>query len=314
MDLKNIKIGVLAGGVSGERDVSLESGKQVMDSFYRSGVNAVFIDLKTTDKEKIKVLLEANSVDLAFIALHGEFGEDGKIQRMLSEIGLPYTGSLPLASHLAMNKITSKLIFRKNGILTASFRLWRSKCRVPNNVVLPAVVKPYFSGSSLGVSIVREFSQLQKALDLALSVGDIALIEDYISGRELTVGVLNGKALEVVEITPKCDYFDYQTKYSDGNVVFNVPAKLDNHIYSKIQSIALAAHNSLGCRHFSRVDMLLSGDHTIYVLEVNAIPGLTSHSLFPLSAKHQGISFDNLILQMTRLALDGTRTQKKISV
>ncbi|MFA5271849.1 MAG: D-alanine--D-alanine ligase, partial [Candidatus Omnitrophota bacterium] len=311
--LNNIKIGVLGGGVSSEREISLLSAQEAYKVFQRKSLNAVLIDIFTKEESGVKAMINENGIDLAFIALHGEFGEDGKIQKILDDLGVPYTGSGSLASYLAMDKIVSKEIFMNKGIPTANFKVYNASIHSEErlsgylfkNLKYPLVVKPYFSGSSVGVSIVREEAGLEKALNSALSLQPKVLIEDYIKGREFTVGILEEQALAVVEIVTKTEYFDFTTKYSDGLVEFIAPAKLENEIYNKIQSVALAAHKALGCRHFSRVDILLGENNVPYVLEVNSIPGLTTHSLLPLSAKCCGIDFDELILKMASMVLDG---------
>ena len=231
---------------------------------------------------------------------------------------------MPLASYLAMDKIVSKLIFLNTNIPTADFLVyWHKPGQSLDNleslgalrqrIQYPTVVKHYFSGSSLGVSVVREEPQLLEALKKALSLQNKIILENYIEGRELTVGILEDEPLSVVEIIPKKGYYDFTAKYSDGMTEFIVPAKLENTVYSKVQEIALRAHKALGCRHFSRVDIRLNKDNEIFVLEVNSIPGLTSHSLLPLSASACGINFDRLILTMTQLALNGYKATKEVA-
>jgi D-alanine-D-alanine ligase len=298
-----IKVGVFGGGVSCEREISLISAKEAFSALERKGIKATLVDIFTRDKEKIKKLILSEGIDLAFIALHGEFGEDGKIQEILEELAIPYTGSGPLASYLAMDKISSKQIFLKEGISTARFVIWENDKFLSKNIKYPTVVKPYFAGSSLGVSIVWQEHELKGAIEKALSIQDKIILEDYIDGRELTVGILGEKPLAVIEIVPKKGYFDFSSKYSDGLTEFIAPAKLEEDIYRKVQEIGLKAHQALGCRNFSRVDIRLDKSNIPYVLEVNSIPGLTSHSLLPLSAKCCGIGFDDLMLEMVSLAL-----------
>ncbi|MEM7816575.1 MAG: D-alanine--D-alanine ligase [Candidatus Aenigmatarchaeota archaeon] len=310
--LNSIKIGVLGGGVSEERDISLISANEAFKALKRKNLNVVFIDIFNRDKEKIKEMLISSDIDLAFIALHGEFGEDGQIQNILEEMGILYTGSGPLASYLAMNKIASKKIFFKEKIPTPNFIVWDNKEILPSNLRYPVVVKPYFSGSSLGVSIVWKEYSLKEALNKAFSLQEKVILEDYIEGRELTVGILKDKPLGVVEIIPKTEFYDFTTKYSDNLAEFIAPAHLESSLYKEIQEIALRAHKALGCRHFSRVDIRLSRDNIPYVLEVNSIPGLTSHSLLPLSAKSCGIDFDNLILEMVLCALYEKKSSAKV--
>jgi len=311
--LKDIKVGVLGGGVSSEREISLLSANEAYKALRKNNIETVFIDITISEKEKVKEMILSSNIDLAFIALHGEFGEDGKIQEILEELDVPYTGSGSRASYLAMDKIASKEIFIKESIPTAGFSVYEPNQPIESlaaNLKYPAVVKPFFAGSSVGVFIVRNTRELKTAIAKALALQPKVLIEDYIEGREFTVGIFEDKALAVVEIVLKSGYFDFTTKYSDGLAQFIAPAKLDKIIYKKIQDTALAAHCALGCKHFSRVDIRLGCDNIPFVLEVNSIPGLTTHSLLPLSAKCCGIDFDELIIRMTQLALDGKNFKK----
>ncbi|MDP2922926.1 MAG: D-alanine--D-alanine ligase [Candidatus Omnitrophota bacterium] len=311
-NFNGIKVGVLGGGISSEREISLISAQQAFNSLKNSNIAAIFCDITTSQKDKVKELIISYDIDVAFIALHGEFGEDGKIQEILEELNIPYTGSDPRASYLAMNKIFSKKIFTRESIPTANFIAWEKGKDFPKNIKYPAVVKPYFAGSSLGVSVVWQLKELPKALDEAMLLQDKVVVEDYIDGRELTVGILEEMPLAVVEIVPKAGYFDFTAKYSDGMAAFVAPAQLESRIYKNIQQIALQAHKALGCRDFSRVDLRLDKNNDIFVLEVNSIPGLTAHSLLPLSARACGISFDELILKMTRLALNEHQQIKEL--
>ncbi len=303
-ELAEVFVGVLAGGISEEREISLLSAEQVYLSLKRQNIKAKIIEIDTSDEEKVKELILKSRIDLAFIALHGAFGEDGKIQSILEEINLPYTGSDPEASYLAMDKIATKVRFTNKGIPTPNFLvIERQNFSVMiDKISFPCVVKPYFSGSSIGVSIVRRKEELEDAVVKAFSLGDKIIVEKYIQGRELTVGILEERPLAVVEIVSKKEFFDFQTKYSDGWVEFIAPAKLDEEVYKKVQNVALCAHKVLGCRHFSRVDLILSRENIPFCLEVNSIPGLTTHSLLPLSAKCCGIDFDALIRRMVVLA------------
>jgi len=302
MELDGVKVVVLGGGVSGERAVSLESSKNAWGALKRSGVDAVLLDVNTIDEKKLIAMIKETGAQMAFIALHGEFGEDGAIQAILGSILLPYTGSGPKASYDAMDKIRAKEIFIKNGISTPRYEVALTR-DYRFTGAYPVVVKPFFSGSSLGVSIVNAPEALSAAIEEALKYkGGKALIEEYIDGRELTVGILDETALEVVEIVPKSGFYDFGNKYSDGVTDFLAPAPLADTTRKELKSLALRAHIALNCRHFSRVDIRLSSKKFPYVLEVNSIPGLTSHSLLPLSAKCLGISYDELILRMASLA------------
>lgn len=302
-ELKNIRVGILEGGISEERDISLLSGEQVYYSLKKANINSIRLDIYTDDEKIIKKMIQESRIDIAFVALHGRFGEDGQIQRVLEDLNIPYTGSDPYASFLAMNKIASKRIFLEKNIPTPPFYFLENKKKTKINLKFPVVVKPYFSGSSIGVSIVKKEEDLNEALKKAFYWGEKVIIEKYIEGRELTVGILEEKALGVVEIKYKDDFFNFHTKYGEGKTEIIAPAQLEESIYKKVQKIALSAHKALGCRDFSRVDIRLDKNGNPFVLEVNSIPGLTSHSLLPLSAKCCGISFDELIKKMIILAL-----------
>jgi len=302
--LDNILVGILEGGISEEREISHLSAENVYWALRRQGIKSVRLDINTDDKERIKRILSESKIDVVFIALHGRFGEDGRIQTILEELKVPYTGSAPYPSYLAMNKIASKRVFLKNRIPTPPFFvLDRKKLPQEFNISFPLVVKPYFSGSSIGVSIIREEEEFEEALEKAFRWGEKVIVERYIEGKELTVGILEDKPLGVVEIVYQKDFFDFYTKYEDEKVSFLAPAKLEEKIYKRVQEIAFLAHKSLGCRDFSRIDIRLDRENNPFVLEVNSIPGLTSHSLLPLSAKCCGIEFDELIRRMIVLAL-----------
>ncbi|MBN3040618.1 MAG: D-alanine--D-alanine ligase [Candidatus Omnitrophica bacterium] len=298
MDLKDLKIGVLGGGISGEREISLISSECVCKALSSLSLSFSFIDITTTDQHSLSKQLISAGIDLAFIALHGEFGEDGKIQNILEDLGLIYNGSGVNASRLAMDKILTKKIFFDNGIETPDFRICSDKRFLPGDLSLPIVIKPSNSGSSLGVSVVEQESFLPLAAEKAFEFSEKIILEEYIPGRELTVGILNEEPLGVVEILPKTGYYDFAAKYSDGQCDFIAPAALDPGTYRRCQQLSLSAHKVLGCRDFSRVDLRLASDNTPFVLEVNSIPGLTSHSLLPLTAKVMGLSFPDLVLKM----------------
>lgn len=306
MDIRDCKIGVLGGGVSSERGVSLQSAKNVWLALKRKGFHALFIDIVSSEYKTVAGLLQSYMLDVAFIALHGAFGEDGGIQRVLDNLRIPYTGSDAQASRLAMDKVLSKKIFQRINVPTPSFIVYSCPNVLPKIARYPVVVKPSASGSSLGVSIVMQESEMESALREAFQYNDKVLIEEYIAGRELTVGIFNEKPLAVVEIVPKAGYYDFSAKYDDGKADFIAPAKLSPRIYEQCQQVALYAHKALGCRHFSRVDLRLSSDELPYVLEVNSIPGLTSHSLLPLSAGAAdcAMGFDELVIGMLVLALN----------
>ena len=307
-----MKIGVLGGGVSAERKISLISAKEVCKALIKKNLDVVFIDILTKEKDEVKKLIRGFTIDLAFIALHGEFGEDGGIQEILEELGIAYTGSEPWASALTMDKVLSKRIFKDKGIPTPNFITCLRKESIPDEVNYPLVVKPCSSGSSIGVSVVRERGDFKAALKLAFSYSDKIILEDYIEGRELTVGILDNRPLAIIEIIPKKEHFDFDAKYCEGMSDFIVPAFLNEKLERQIKAVGLAAHRVLGCRHFSRVDIRLDKNNFPFVLEVNSIPGLTLHSLFPLAAKAQGINFGDLIFKMVELGLYEKKEAQKV--
>jgi len=282
------RIGVLMGGPSSEREISLRSGKAVYDLLTGAGYDAVAIDAVGDVAGKVV----ASGVKIAFIALHGKFGEDGTVQTILEELGIAYPGSGPLASRLALDKISSRRIFESAGIRVPAYKVLSADGCAPVNMKFPVVVKPASSGSSIGLSVVNSSQRIADALSLAFQYDDWVVIEEYVDGREVTVGILNNEPLPVVEIIPKEKLFDYRAKYTAGLTEYVVPAQLERSVYSACQSAGLLAHESLGCRSFSRVDMLIDRrDGAPVVLEVNTIPGLTATSLLPKAAKAIGIDF-----------------------
>ena len=309
------KIGVLMGGPSTEREISLKSGKTVYESLNQAGLKVIAIDIKSDGKDENIRLIKSHGIDVAFIALHGRFGEDGQIQEILDILKIPYTGSGAVASRLAMDKIASRKIFEASGLAIPRYKTedklsykanWKAH---HNDFVLPLVVKPATHGSSIGLSIVDREEYLDKSVDLAFSFDERIIIEEYISGREVTVGILDEKALPVIEIIPKKRFFDYEAKYQTGMTDYVVPAELEDEIARNIQKTALSAHKLLGCYGCSRVDMILSNDDIPFVLEVNTIPGLTATSLLPKAAKVVGIDFPQLCIRLIGLAYDKTQNK-----
>ena len=293
--MKSKKIGVLFGGLSAEREVSLKSGAAVHQALVASGYNAVTIDVGRDVAE----VLKREGIEAAFIALHGRYGEDGCIQGLLELLQIPYTGSGVLASALAMHKLYSKQAFAASGILTAPFRCYRRG----ENVILadlpfdlPFVVKPVQEGSSVGISIIKEEAQLAGALQLAFRYDEEILVEQYIKGQEVQVGILEDRPVGAIEIVPKNEFYDFEAKYTDGMAEHIFPARLKVTLYEKAQQIGLAAHRALGCTGYSRVDLLVTPDGDCYVLEVNTLPGMTALSLLPeIAAKGAGLSFEALV-------------------
>ena len=299
------RIGVLMAGPSSEKKISLKSGHAVLAALKKSGFAAVPVIIKTDGVEENIHLLKFKKIDCAFIALHGRFGEDGGIQKILSSLKIPYTGSGVRASRLAMDKVASRKIFQKHGLKVPRYKvLSRDSCSGFDcaKLNLPLVVKPATHGSSIGLSIVGKLKDIPASIELAFRFDKKIIIEEYIKGRELTVGILGEKAMPVIEIVPKHAFFDYQAKYQKGLTRYVVPARLTLPITRRLKEAALAAHKLLGCFGCSRVDIILDERNRPFILEVNTIPGLTATSLLPKAAKKSGISFTGLCLKLIRLA------------
>ena len=307
--LKNLnkkKIVVLKGGWSSERKVSLKTGENIENALKSLGLRVVGLDLKKDFFEKLKRI----KPDICFIALHGSPGEDGVLQGALELLKIPYTGSGVLASALSFNKVFSKIIFEKFGILTPkwisitrdSFHSGIISKRIPFK--FPVVVKPVSQGSTIGISIVQNQKGLKDAIILAFKYDRQVLVEEYIKGREITVSILEDKSLPVIEIIPvKSSFYDYKAKYQKGGSEHIIPAKISKKIYSQCQKIGISVHKALGCESFSRVDMRLRKNGEIFVLEINTIPGMTSMSLLPDAAKFAGIDFQEMISRILNYTL-----------
>lgn len=310
------RIGVLMGGSSSEREISLKSGNSVLGALQRLGLDVVAIDIKSEVIQENIDLIKSSNINCAFIAMHGRFGEDGQLQALLDSLNIPYPGSGSLASRLAMDKVASHKIFQQHQLPVPRYTVITSIRNYTNsealkNMALPWVVKPANHGSSVGLSIIEKKEDLPRAMDLALGFDQTVIIEEYIKGREMTVGILDDMPLPVIEIVPKRKFFDYQAKYQSGMTEYIVPAKLEGNLCSKIQSIALSAHQLLGCKDFSRVDLILSNNNIPFVLELNSIPGLTANSLLPKAAKAAGIDFEQLCIKLIELAYEKAQDKFK---
>lgn len=303
--MKNkITIGVIFGGKSPEYEISLLSGNEVVRNLNPKKYEVVPIVIAKDGKSLLLnnrkyPLNQLSTVNcqLFFIAMHGPFGEDGTIQGLLEMFGIPYTGSKVLASALGMDKIYSRKIFTQAGLLvpkTIVFKKGDSLTKINKNLRFPLIVKPQNQGSSVGTRKVRDIKELPKALKLALKFTDIALVEEFINGVEITAGILGNEPLPLIEIVPKKDFFDYKAKYNAKLTEEIVPARIDPKLTRKAQQIALKAFKAIGCRGFGRVDMIIK-DNNIYVLELNTIPGLTPVSLLPKAAYAAGLSYSQLL-------------------
>ncbi|MDP3804573.1 MAG: D-alanine--D-alanine ligase [Candidatus Omnitrophota bacterium] len=303
-EIRGKRVGVLAGGPSNEREISLKSGRAVYSALIQGGVDTIFLDVY----EDVHDIIKNNSIDIVFIALHGRFGEDGTVQKILEDRGIPYTGSGPEASRLALDKIASKDVFTNKGIPVPRYIVFEKDnfdIRDAQFTGLPLVVKPHLEGSSIGLSVVRDKSDLMRAINKAFRYGTKIILEEYIDGRELTVGILDDEPLPVIEIVPKERVYDYKAKYSDPDTKYLVPAPIGDELSEKAKRLGKLAHISLGCRSFSRADMMMDGSGNIFVLEVNTIPGMTERSLLPKAAEACGLSFGTLCVKLIEYALKG---------
>lgn len=297
-----IRAAVLRGGVGREREVSLESGRYVADALREGGFDVVASDIRPDDMQ----VLDRKDIDVFFLALHGEFGEDGQLQQILDNRGLAYTGSGPRASRMAFDKMASKRLFAEAGVsvpAVVEFRPDMDPHELDRRLQSPSgrfVVKPVRQGSSVGVHIV---DSRQEAIEAARGVhaefGD-CMIEAFIPGRELTVGVLGRQVLPIIEIRSQAGFYDYNAKYISDQTQYLFDTILDEGIRAQVSRAALTCFDALGCRDFARVDFILTGDGAAYALEANTIPGFTGHSLLPKAAARVGLSMKDLCAQIVR--------------
>ncbi|MEW6201864.1 MAG: D-alanine--D-alanine ligase [bacterium] len=309
MDFDKKRIGVLMGGSSGEREVSLRSGTGVYESLKRQGYDAVAIDVGVDIVERLK----AERVEAAFIVLHGKGGEDGTIQGLLEILGIPYTGSGVMASAVSMDKIVTKMIFEHEGVPTppaitfnADRPLAEQSQLVIERLGLPVILKPADEGSSLGVKLVKERGEILPSVEALTAEYPRSLAEKYITGMCATVGVLGvgekTRAMPVLELVPKNEFYDYEAKYTKGMTEFYCPARINEEATRRAQETALKAHYVLGCHGWSRVDMVITPDGKPFVLEVNSIPGMTTLSDLPAEAAAEGHSYDELVVEILHSA------------
>ncbi|ABO50321.1 D-alanine--D-alanine ligase [Desulforamulus reducens MI-1] len=309
-----LRIGVLCGGRSAEREVSLRSGEAVYQALMAAGYNDVVkIDVGYDLVEQLK----GNEIQVAFLALHGKYGEDGTIQGLLEMLDIPYTGSGVLASALAINKIATKKIFKMEGIPTPAFSVITKKevedkslqeaaLRAIKEVGVPAVVKANTQGSTIGITFVHVKEKMAEAIESALKYDQDVLVEQFVAGTEVTASVLGNnspEALPLIEITSVTGVYDYQSKYTPGMSDHIIPPRLPQDIQEKIKELAIKSFLSLGCRGLGRIDFIIR-DNQPYALEVNTLPGMTATSLFPDAANYAGISFPELTDRLIKLALE----------
>jgi len=284
-----LRVVVLMGGRSSEREISLRTGRAVADALRELGHEVVELDL-TPD---LPCRLLELKPDRVFIALHGPYGEDGRVQGMLDVLGIPYTGSGVLASAVAMDKDVTKRLLRSEGIPTPDWICVRRGDPLPRWESFPAVVKPADQGSSVGLSVVRNGEELERAIKDLSPLTEKIVVECFVEGRDMTVGILKGEPLPVVEIRPRSGLYDYESKYTPGKTEYLFPE--EEPLTGELQRTALRVHRLLGLRDLSRVDFRVSPEGTPFVLEVNTVPGMTELSLFPMACRKAGIGFKEML-------------------
>ena len=303
---KDTKIAVAMGGPGSEHDVSMATGKAVLKALLAEGCDAVALVLNSAE------VVAPEGVELVFNTIHGTFGEDGEFQKQIEAQGVAYTGAGSVSSLLAFDKVASKHRFIEAGVPTpASETLDCSAGVKMPTMPLPYVVKPPREGSSVGVHIVREEAEARAAIEDAAKYGDEVLVEQFVEGKELTVGILDGEVFPIVHIAPRSGFYDMANKYpwmtGEGGTDYYCPAELDEASTQRVKEAALAAHQALGVEVYSRVDVLLDADGVPYVLEANTIPGMTESSLLPKAAKEAGYPFGQLCLKIAEVSLNTPR-------
>lgn len=295
------KVAVLLGGRSAERDISLKSGNSVLNALRSKGVDAYPFD---PAEQSMEALLQ-QQFDRVFISLHGRYGEDGTVQGALELMGLPYTGSGVLASALAMDKWRTKLLWEAVGICSPRSIVLNDESdfdEVVSTLGLPLIVKPAHEGSTIGLTKIKHETDLLAAYQLAAKHDFLVLAEEFISGKELTVGILGTRPLPLVRIEVAGELYDYQAKYLSNDTHYFCPSGLPDDEEKAIQAKALQAYQVLGCKGWGRIDLILDSRGVPYFLEANTSPGMTNHSLVPIAAKEAGITFEDLVLKILELS------------
>ncbi len=307
------KVAVLFGGRSAEREISILSGTGVLAALRAAGVDAHPFD----PGERPMDDLRREGFERVFVALHGRYGEDGTVQGALELLGIPYTGSGVMASAVAMDKVFTKRVWITHGLPTPKFEVVRSDDRlreIPDRLGLPLIVKPAHEGSTIGITKVAGYSDMRAAFDLATQYDDTVLVEQFITGRELTVAILgadtSARALPVIEILAPGGNYDYQNKYFSDDTEYLCPAPLADEVSVAVQALSVAAYRAVDCEGWGRVDLMLDRDQRPWLIEVNTSPGMTSHSLVPMAARAQGISYGDLVMQVLAQASLKTGTRR----
>ena len=286
------------GGLSPEREVSIVTGNSILEALNRKGLTALPIHVDHNIGETLK----SNPIDLAFLALHGTFGEDGCIQGLLEYFKIPYTGSGVMGSALAYDKLKSKEILKFHGIPTADYEVFYKNQKKSRRLDLPVVAKPINQGSSLGVTIVRDEDQWESALETAFSYSNEVIVEKFIDGKLLAMGMNGMTPMPIVHIRPKSGFYDYEAKYTSGKTEYICPADLEENEADRCRQTAQQVFQVLRGRGFPRVDIILDGDGVPQVLEMNTIPGMTPTSLLPMAAREMGLEFDELVIEILKTA------------
>lgn len=297
MKWKTKKVGVLMGGVTKERDISIRTGSAISASLKRMGYNVVDIDVGSDIVDRLK----SEQVDVAFIALHGKFGEDGCIQGMLEMMRIPYTGGGVMGSSVGMDKVVCDMVAMQLGIPTPREMYFNISDESAESFVqrvaipCPLIVKPSREGSTINMSIVHKIEELLPAINTAAASDSKIIVQQFIQGKEVTVGLLNGRALPPLEIAPKSGFYDYTSKYTKGATEYILPARISQKVSEKIQEWSVAVFDALDCSGTARCDYIVDDSDRAYFLEINTIPGMTELSLVPKAAAHIGINFDQLV-------------------
>ena len=309
------RVGVIMGGSSGEREVSLRSGNAVAAALESRGHQVVRVEL-TSEASMTAAAIQSAGIDVAFLALHGRHGEDGCVQGLLELLGVPYTGSSVLSSALAMDKLKAKELFRLHNVPTPPYYMVTAEDDLGDletthgSFGFPVIVKPRGEGSSLGVRKADNIAELAQSIELALELDEVAIVERFIDGIEINVGILHGRPLGAIEIVPKSGIYDYEAKYTPGMTEYFMPARISATRYRGVLNLADRAARALGCTGPCRVDLLVTRGENEYVLEVNTLPGMTETSLLPKIASAAGYDFGMLcesILEGARLHASSRR-------
>ncbi|MFT6398566.1 MAG: D-alanine-D-alanine ligase [Bradymonadia bacterium] len=295
IDWTQKKVAVVCGGPGSEREISLKTGAAFSDALRRCGIEPVVVDLLPENVQQ----LVGDPPDVVLNALHGMFGEDGALQGMLEILGVPYTGSGVQASAFAIDKVRSKCVFERFGVRTPAWSVVPEAPAPPMPMPIPFVVKPSLEGSSVGISIVKAESEWSAAYELAVEKRGAVLIEEFIDGRELSVGVFDDEIMGIIEIAPADGWYDYEAKYQRNDTTYAAPTDLSADVLAEIRAQARRGYDALGCRGVARVDVMLRGSDLVpFVLEVNTVPGMTVTSLVPKLAADNGVPFDEFVLSL----------------